>query len=654
MAEPTDLELWLSRSATPGPVDLDLGASLNDVLVRGTLTAQLQASLASVAADIVIPGSLAAQDNPSGRISGTVVIEGVMVGRAPQLVAIAHGDMVITGEVTAETREAAMLASGSYDINVYRDPAGYGGSRWLRTAASQAPESAQIIWDAGLRTNPVKISGWQAPAGIERQSVGQFSSLPSSDSARVERTAEAAELINGGWWPWVSLPSSHRARYELHAEALPVGSGSAFPFYPKLPRWHRQRQESWHVPAIVSMSLLRQRIVKGRWLEIENHSLFDSAICPGPGRHDLPDPPTPPLATPVNLDLRVLRWLMPDLDFYPRDSTTIIIPTREVYFVINSIEFYRASTGLEVALASVSVTLDTDSMAWQLTASVPRISDARMLNGEQVTLSINGYNWQFVIDSWSENRSYNQRGATITGRSLSAVLSSSLSLKRSYTEQSARTLIQLAERELPDGWSLDWLASDWLVDPSVWSYSNLSPIEAIQTLATAAGAFIYPSLNSRSLAIKPLFNALPWTLGNASPDIYIPDSIITTLGSQYQRRQAADGVWLTGGSAGISALVKRTGTAGSNQLPDVTNSLITTPDAARALGSSLLAKSMPFSSDTLQMPISVDTGLVAPGLVVETTSGIGYSRGLKVSASTNTSRAISVTQTVEIDRYEVA
>ena len=382
---------------------------------------------------------------------------------------------------------------------------------------------------------------------------------------------------------------------------------------------------------------------------------YDEALWPAPGRHDLPIIPVPDKNHHASLRLQRFRSSAAlALEFFFDGEKTVYIPDRRVYFVINSIEFYRTSGGQAIPISSASVTLDTDSMAWQLTASLPRISDARMLNGEQVTLSINGHSWQFVIDSWSESRSYSQRGATVTGRSLSAKLSASLSLKRSHTEQAARTMIQLAEAELPDGWTIDWQAADWLVDAAAWSYASQSPIEAIQTLSAAAGSFIYPALNTQLLTVKPLFNALPWALSNIAPDIYVPDSIITTLGSQYQRKQQADGVWVSGGSAGVSVFVKRTGTSGSNQLSDVTNSLITTTAAARALGGTLLAQSLPYNTDTLQMPISSDTGLVTPGLVVETDSGIGYARGIKVSASVNNNRAVSVNQQVEVDRYEVA
>lgn len=647
MAEPTDLELWLSRSATPGPVDLDLGASLNDVLVRGTLTAQLQASLASVAADIVIPGSLAAQDNPSGRISGTVVIEGGMVGHAPQLVASARGDMVITAEVTAETREAAMLAGGSYDINVYRDPAGYGGSRWLRTAASQAPESAQIIWDAGLRTNPVKISGWQAPAGIDRQSVGQFSNLPSSDSARVERTAEAAELITGGWWPWVSLPSSHRARTELHAEAPPVGSGSVLPFFPRLPRRYRQRQESWRVPAIVSMSLLRQRIVKGRWLEIDNHSLFEQAIRPGPGRHDIPVPPLPPLATPVNLDLHVLRWLMPDLDFDP-GRAAIIIPTRRYYIVINSAQLIRARDGLDIPAASVSLEVDRDSTSWQFSATVPSVRLAELMEGEEAIIEVNGHSWRCVVDGWSDNRSFNQSSATITGRSLSAKLSSSLALTRSHAAASPAMLQQLAQAELGEQWVLQWDAADWLIPGGIWSYQNQAPLDAIKTLAEAAGGFVLPDMASHKLRVLPRYKNSPWDITEA--DIQIPEAIMLAMGRQRNKRVAPNGVWVTGGNAGITAFIRRDGTAGNILVDDVTNPLITHAIGARALGSRVIISAMPSSVDSLELPLSDDTGLILPGQTIALPSGYGYSHGVKITAGRDSDYKLKVRQAIEVER----
>ena len=315
----------------------------------------------------------------------------------------------------------------------------------------------------------------------------------------------------------------------------------------------------------------------------------------------------------------------------------------------NTVQFVRARDGMPIPSTSVSIEGDADSWAWQFTASLPRIRDAESLEGEEVIISINGHEWRCIVDGWSDNRSWGQQSATVTGRSLSAELSSGLHLPRSYAESNTRSIIQLAEQELPDGWVLDWMAADWLVPGGVWTYSNLSPVDAIQKIADAAGAFIAPGTNDRRLTVLSKYAVKPWELTPSDVDIFIPDSIMLTLGRQRVRGQSANGVWISGGN-GFAGHVKRVGTAGGNTLADVSQELITDAIGARALGTALLANSLSRSTDSIELPINADTGLIRPGRIIETARGIGYGRGLRASATVDKERRLTVRQVIEVER----
>lgn len=646
------LDLWHARGASGSDVVLDIGASIDDLLISGQINGALMLS-ASFGSEVIVSSNLVSVISCSMNTVAELAMASSMDAVAGFSV---DSDVryIDDGAIDAAFSAFVPLMPGAYDINVYRGPSQSQSASW--THSSGVTTAQDVTTTPTRRVWPDKSVICQDGRPVSRSGAIASAIASSVDVAMAPSWTVGAKTDLSSALPFFAvLPRIDEATRCGFDAALKSDRTSSSLFVHIIPRCQATISSHFYDAQVLSFDLLSQQIERGAILRKELVLGYDEALWPAPGRHDLPIIPVPDKNHHASLRLQRLRLSTAlALEFVFDGEKTVYIPDRRVYFVINSIEFYRTSGGQAIPISSASVTLDTDSMAWQLTASIPRISDARALNGDQVTLVINGHSWQFVIDSWSESRSYSQRGATVTGRSLSAKLSASLSLKRSHTEQAARTMIQLAEAELPDGWTIDWQAADWLVDAGAWSYASQSPIEAIQTLSTAAGSFIYPALNTQLLTVKPLFNALPWALSNIAPDIYVPDSIITTLGSQYQRKQQADGVWVSGGSAGVSVFVKRTGTSGSNQLSDVTNSLITTTAAARALGGTLLAQSLPYNTDTLQMPISSDTGLVTPGLVVETDSGIGYARGIKVSASVNNNRAVSVNQQVEVDRYEVA
>jgi len=96
--------------------------------------------------------------------------------------------------------------------------------------------------------------------------------------------------------------------------------------------------------------------------------------------------------------------------------------------------------------------------------------------------------------------------------------------------------------------------------------------------------------------------------------------------------------------------VKRTGTAPTQLLTDLVNPLITHVDGARALGIQQLAASLSVSLDTIELPISRDTGLILPGSTLQTPDGKGYCRSLKVASSMSQDRKLTVRQTIEMER----
>ncbi len=274
---------------------------------------------------------------------------------------------------------------------------------------------------------------------------------------------------------------------------------------------------------------------------------------------------------------------------------------------------------------------------------------AEALYDEEVLIELNGYQWIMSVDGWSDSLRFNNQNATVTGRSRTKELSNAVLLPSSYTETQARTMIQLAEQELVTGWALDWQSTDWLVPGGVWSYSNKTPIELIQILAQAAGSFIYPDPSQRLLRILPRYKTKPWALSQTSADIVIPANVMVNRGRKFELGTNANAIWLSGQNGGITTRVKRTGTAADRLLPTEVVDLITHVDGATAYGIERLANSLTRSIDTIELPISSDTGLILPGNIIEVPDGKAYPRGVRVSATLN-DRKLVIRQSIEIER----
>lgn len=634
MSEPVNLDLWQSAAAQ-GPVNLDLGASPDVATIYvATIAAICQPTSADINPDVIYGGLIAADSSQS------------VTGHLP-------ADYIITGTISTDSNQMHFHGSGNYDINVYRDPAGYGGNVWAKQAESAHHEPGISDWHMGSRTPSDKPVEWQEASSINAKSAYPFGLIPRAQSQKTERYAEAVRSELRPEWLYRDLPKAHKSRIEKHAEAISCGHSASAPFWLLLPRNHRDRTEQWQAPGWLDVSLQRQLIRKGRWIAKQSFALYEEAIWPLPGISDHTLPPiTPPLNIgDVNLNFYRERQLNTDLEFWVDIGAARIIPIRRVYLVSNTASIVRARDGLEIPSTSVSIDYDDDSWAWQFSATVPLISIAEALDGEEVIITINGYEWRMSVDGWSDNKAWNSQSATVTGRSRTKELSSSILLPASYAETQDRTIIQLAEQELITGWTIDWQAADWLVPGGAWSYSNKAPMDIITELAEAAGAFVMPDRIARHMTILPKYKTAPWHLDGVPADVQIPANIMINRGRKREYGTNANRVWLTGGNAGITARVKRTGSGAERLLADTTNALMTHVDGARALGTKLLAESLNRSLDTIELPISsTDTGLILPGMILDIPDGKSYARGFKATAQKNSDHKLVVRQSIEIER----
>ncbi|WP_281706349.1 hypothetical protein, partial [Aeromonas taiwanensis] len=409
---------------------------------------------------------------------------------------------------------------------------------------------------------------------------------------------------------------------------------------------------SWQQGAPQGATLGGQRWQLGLPLHKGWLSRWEEAMQPPWGTSPPPKPPIKPERPDKRT--KVLAFGRPrgdaSLEFVWFGQAQIVIPTRRVYLVSNTASIVRVRDGVDIPTTSLSIELDTDSWAWQFTAQIPRIAAAAMTDDEEVSIHVNGQQWDCVCDGWQSSESFGRQSATLTGRSRTAYLSPTHVLAQAVSESALATIAQLAEALLPFGWTLDWQAPDWLVPAGFFSLDNQTPIEAIKYLAEAAGGFVLPHQRNRHLVIKPRYPTVPWQLDGALADMAIPRAIITTLGSDFQPGQAANGVWVSGGHQGISARVLRQGTAGEKQAPTITHPLVCDVVAARAQGVVALAKTMPKRLQTIELPLSNDTGLILPGALLAVDGWRGFNRSVRVSAERQ-DRAMKVRQQLSVERF---
>lgn len=347
----------------------------------------------------------------------------------------------------------------------------------------------------------------------------------------------------------------------------------------------------------------------------------------------------------------------------------VILPAR-FYMAVHSLVAHRLPDLTEIPIYDLSLSADAGSFGWSFNASAPVSAFDALAPSSglpaQVRFTLDGLPFAFVVDSLQRSEEFGRRSVRFAGRSITALLA------RPYARETSRgnagaaaTAQQLAEQALDTtGVTLDWGLTDWLVPAGAWSHSG-TPLAAVQAIVEAAGGYLQSHRSAAQLLARhpypELAGGLPggpwnWYAPGVVPDVDLaPDAIIT---SAIERRDgpAINGVYVSGTTQGVLALVKRTGSAADQLASLVTDPLITAQEVALQRGLSVLGAAGPKHLVTLDLPVltgSGQPGVLDVGQLVQVNTATPW-RGRVRSVGVN-ARMPSVRQSVQIERHlEVA
>lgn len=343
----------------------------------------------------------------------------------------------------------------------------------------------------------------------------------------------------------------------------------------------------------------------------------------------------------------------------------VILPAR-FYMAVHSLVAHRLPDLTPIPIYDLSLSADAGSFGWTFSASAPIDAFDALAPSSglpaQVRFTLDGLTFAFAVDSLQRTEEFGRRSVRFAGRSITALLA------RPYARETTRsnpgapaTAQQLAEQALDlAGVALDWGLTDWLVPAGAWSHSG-TPLAAVQAIVEAAGGYLQSHRSAATLLARHPYPELPgglpggpwnWTAPGVVPDVELaPDAIIT---SAIERRDGSDinGVYVSGTTQGVLALVKRTATAADKLASLITDPLITAQEAALQRGLATLGAAGPKHLVSISLPVL--TGVGQPGVldvgqlvqVNTTTPWRGRVRSVNVDA-----RMPGARQSVQIERH---
>ncbi|RCX10690.1 hypothetical protein [Extensimonas vulgaris] len=409
-----------------------------------------------------------------------------------------------------------------------------------------------------------------------------------------------------------------------------------------------------------------------QWLIVGFGGRHQNAMRPPAGMYVRPPPPAPPPCYLPTLPAHLLfaglaaSSLPAHLVFVcerhtgteppgPGPGEPIVIPTLRVYIVSNDIILRRASDNAEVPCIGMSLALDSSSWTWGFDATLPAaaLDMVQPDSSSPVELQalVNGTTFTVLAERVSRERVFGKAALRVSGRGRNAELDAPYAPTQVFGNAADRTHQQLFADVLtvngvPMGYAIDYRLQDWLVPAGVWSVQG-TYIDALSSLAQAAGAYLRPHTSDLAFAVMPLYPA--WPPDSATPDIILPPDVLTRESVAWIDRPAYNRVFVRGQNQGVLAQVTRAGTAGDVLAPMVTDALITDIAAARQRAISIFGATGRSLDVSLSLPVLPATGVIQPGTCVQYADGATTRKGLVRSVSVQVSGQVSVLQTIGVE-----
>lgn len=560
-----------------------------------------------------------------------------------------------------------------WDANVSRVLTTFNRSHWQD--ATPAAARAANHWQDSRPISSRAAGHWQdaALASGRASARWQDSRRLSARSADVWQYADALRhLAVARWQDELRLRSLASTRWQDAGEQRAL----------LLTRWQEQLRRrglasTWWQEALPISQRVSHSSGAARAVHRSLVTHWQDARHPLPGRSRFlpPDPPAPePCYDPETLGTLVFTdpWVVGDgrLVFTCVQGPSLpaaplyILPARYIV-TTRTLSAYRLPDLTPLPLYEASVSADWGSFDWKLSATGPKdlFSLLETTSGEPavMVLEMDGLEWVMVVDDPSASEGFGNRGASITGRSLTSLLGRPRARETVHSSTENRTAQQLALAALTDtGAGLDWGIDDWLVLAGAWNHYG-TPLAAVQAIAEAAGGYLQSHRTLPNLLVRHPYPTLPggliggpWNWGGAfAADVELaPDAVVV---SNRRRVNGPDvnSVYVSGLSMGGRAQVVRAGSSGNKSAGIVVDPLITAIQAAQQRGLAILGAGGAKRMWDLDLPIL--TGPSQPGVIdVGALVQVNYStplRGRVRAVRASSAWGGNPTQTITIEQH---
>lgn len=548
--------------------------------------------------------------------------------------------------------------------------------RWA--LAGHLRRSVRIGWGGAGQLTPAVDMAWRDAKPSRKATVLAWDLAPRQQAIRQmiwrEMIGSAVMTCSVGWgalglaaqrlsMPWRQATGLASAGAEMGWRALArAGAVNRFAWRGSTPTLVAAMSAMWGHPS------LGRRSASLPWGAGQG---IPWGVRPKPGTGPDPEPENPfPRGDQVGLNLGCQVVDVPGLA--PLNlgvaACYVVRPQRRTYVVINTVSLVRLPDRTPIEVTQISLSSSRSTWGWTFDIELADPQQLALLKPtaagpRQFEVTLNGYVWTGIIESFQKQREFSGGGVRLSGRSRTALLAAPYAPARVKATTEERSMAQLVAEELADtGFTSEYDTVDWNVPAGAWFYDASTPLDAISALAEASGGVVQSDPAALAMRVRAAYPASPWDWRTTQPDHVLQEDIVLTESLQMRSAPLYDAVVVTGELAGkgVTCKVRKSGEEGRLYAQQVSSPLITVPAAGAERGRNILCDRGEQAAVDLTVPLFAqplkagEVGLLLPLDLVEVVGADGTWHGqcesLRIEVSAD-DRAVVIEQTATLERH---
>lgn len=302
------------------------------------------------------------------------------------------------------------------------------------------------------------------------------------------------------------------------------------------------------------------------------------------------------------------------------------ISDEDVYIVQNNVEIFRVDDGRIIKAFNVEIGANRKDYLWSGSLSLPFSELEKIVDTPEIEVNINQYKFVVDIDDIKVQQEFNRKSIEI---SVSSTASRLKTIKAHNIDNDLSSIAimsaQLIRDDLETGFKFVSKNSvDWIIPSGIIEYDDAFALDIINSIALSVGDTVISHAYKKEIIVKEKYSS-------DQPIYKLPIGKLFDYSTNEENSTEYNAIVVTGENKGITAVVKKEGTAGEKIAPMIVNRLITDQSAARRAAINSI-----FNSNDRSITIDVESILfkespmIYPSDVVQIGNDFGWVDDVKI------------------------